>query len=236
MDTELLGLEKRVVMVTSAGRGFGRQIALAYGSAGATVIAVDPDVEAATATASEVEALGASAIPIRGDLAVPLDVIETFKKIDELFGVLDGIVHVTSGNSQTSFTELLEAEWHELLNADVRSSLFVLQHGLKYLTGGGFVVLVLPPYSRQEPHVAAVRGAVRGLVEGASAVFPEEVRVNGVVPSRDPAGEEHDAPLVQAVLGLGSRVSVGVHGEVLRVRLPELQPSTELYDLLADLP
>jgi len=98
------------------------------------------------------------------------------------------------------------------------------------------VVLVLPPLKRQEPHVAAVRGAVAGLIEGASAVFPEEVRVNGVIPSREPAGEEYDRPLVRAVLGLGSMASEGVHGEVLRVRLPEPPTPPELYDLLADLP
>ncbi len=236
METDPLGLAKRVVLVTGAGRGYGRQLARAYGSAGATVIAVDPDVELATQVASEVEALGASAIPIRGDLAVSLDVTTTFEKIDELFGVLDGIVHVASGESQTPFTELLEAEWHELLNADVKSSWLVLQHGLKYLAGGGFVVLVLPPAKRVEPHVAAVRGAVLGLIQGASAVFPEEVRVNGVIPSRDPAGEAYDRPLIQAVLGLGSAVSQGIHGETVHVRLPEPPTPPELYDLLADLP
>ncbi len=236
MDSDLLGLEKRVVMVTGAGRGYGRELALAYGEAGATVIAVDPDVELATQVASEVEERGGGAIPIRGDVSVALDVITTFAKVDELFGVLDGIVHVTRGTSQTPFTELQEAEWHELLNADVKSSLLVLQHGLKYLAGGGFVVLVLPPAKRVEPHVAAVRGALAGLIEGASAVFPEEVRVNGVIPSRESAGEEHDRPLVRAVLGLGSMASEGVHGEVLRVRLPEPPTPPELYDLLADLP
>ncbi|HFB39305.1 MAG TPA: SDR family NAD(P)-dependent oxidoreductase, partial [Oceanithermus sp.] len=114
MDSDLLGLEKRVVMITGAGRGYGRELALAYGAAGATVIAVDPDVELATQVASEVEERGGGAIPIRGDLSVALDVVTTFAKVDELFGVLDGIVHVTRGQSQTSFTELLEAEWHEL--------------------------------------------------------------------------------------------------------------------------
>ena len=236
MDSDLLGLEKRVVMVTGAGTGYGRELALAYGAVGATVIVVDPEVELATQVASEVEEKGGEAIPIRGDLSVAQDAIATFNKGEELFGVLDGIVHVTRGSSQTAFTELLEAEWHELLNTDVKSSLLVLQHGLKYLTGGGFVVLVLPPSKRVEPHVAAVRGAVIGLIEGASAVFPEEVRVNGVVPSREPAGMEYDQPLVRAVLGLGSMVSEGIHGEILRVRLPEPPTPPELYDLLADLP
>ena len=237
MDQEdILGLEKRIVVVTQAGRGFGRQIAHAYGRNRATVVVVDPDAERATEVASEVEALGAEAIPIRGDLSVSLDVVQTFAKIEEFFGAVDGIVHLTSGESPTPFTELTETEWYELIGKDVKSSLLVLQHGLKYLTGGGFVVLVLPPLKRQEPHVASVRGAIQGLIEGASAVFPEQVRVNGVIPSRDPAGEAYDLPLVRAVVGLGSMVSDGIHGEVVSVRLPEPPSPPELYDLLADLP
>ena len=233
---DLLGLAGRVVMVTGAGRGFGRAIALAYGRNRATVVVVDSDVELATAVASEVEELGATAIPIRGEMSVGLDVATTFAKIEELYGMLDGIVHVAQTVSQTPFVELLENEWYELLNADVKSSLYTLQHGLRYLTGGGFVVVVMPPADNQEPHVASIRGAMRGLIEGSTRVFPKTVRVNGVVPSREAAGEEYDLPLARAVVALGSMVSEGIHGEVVGVELPEPPQPPELYDILSELP
>ncbi len=233
---DLLGLAGRVVMITGAGRGYGRSIALAYGRNKATVVTVDPDVELATAVASEVEELGGTAIPIRGDMSVGLDVATTFNKIEELYGVLDGIVHVTHTVSQTPFVELLESEWYELLNSDVKSSLYTLQQGLKYLAGGGFVVVVMPPANNTEPHVASVRGAMRGLIEGSTQVFPKTVRVNGVIPSREAAGEEYDAPLARAVVALGSMVSEGIHGEVIGVELPEPPQPPELYDILSELP
>ncbi|AFV75311.1 dehydrogenase of unknown specificity, short-chain alcohol dehydrogenase like protein [Thermus oshimai JL-2] len=235
MSRDLLGLEGRIVMVTGAGRGFGRAIAHGYGRNGATVIAVDPDVELATAVASEVEALGATAIPIRGDMSVVLDVTSTFEKVEELFGLLDGIVHVTAAESKTPFVELMESEWYDLMSQDVKSSLYVLQQGLRHLAGGGFVTIVLPPEARLEPHTLSVRKAVEGLIEGATRTFPG-VRVNGVVPSRDPVSEEHDQPLVRAALGLGSMVSEGIRGALLSVQLPEPPMPPELYELYREVP
>ncbi len=233
---DLLGLSGRVVMITGAGRGFGRSIAMAYGRNGATVVTVDPDVELAAAVASEVEEVGGTAIPIRGDMSVGLDVATTFEKIEELYGMLDGIVHVANTVSQTPFVELLESEWYELLNSDVKSSLYTLQQGLKYLAGGGFVVVIMPPANNSEPHVASVRGAMRGLIEGASRVYPKTVRVNGLIPSREAAGEEYDQPLARAVVALGSMVSEGLHGEVVNVELPQPPQPPDLYDVLSELP
>ena len=66
MSRDLLGLEGKIVMVTGAGRGFGRAIAHGYGRNGATVIAVDPDVELATGVASEGRPLGPRPSPSAG--------------------------------------------------------------------------------------------------------------------------------------------------------------------------
>ena len=137
MSRDLLGLEGKIVMVTGAGRGFGRAIAHGYGRNGATVIAVDPDVELATGVASEVEALGATAIPIRGDMSVVLDVTSTFEKVEELFGLLDGIVHVTTAESKTPFVELLEGEWYDLMSQDVKSSPTSSSRGCATWRGAG---------------------------------------------------------------------------------------------------
>ncbi len=236
LTRDLLGLADRLVMVTGSGRGYGRSIAKSYARNGATVITVDPDVDAAAAVAAEVEAAGATAIPIRGDMSIVADVISTFEKIEELFGMLDGIVHVTSAESKTPFIELSEGEWFDLVNNDVKSSLYVLQQGLRYLNGGGFVNLLLPPLMRDQPHVAAIRGAVSGLIEGATQIFPLNVRVNGIIPSRDPSNEEHDRALVRAVVAIGSMVSEGIRGQMLEVKLADPPQPTELYELLRELP
>jgi hypothetical protein len=74
------------------------------------------------------------------------------------------------------------------------------------------------------------------LIEGTTQIFPENVRVNGIVPSRDASSSEYDQALVRAAVGLGSMVSEGIRGQVLEVLLPEPPQPPEIYDLLRELP
>jgi len=53
-------IEGRVAIVTGAGRGIGKGIALTLAEAGADIVAVDRTTEENEQTASEVQALGAT--------------------------------------------------------------------------------------------------------------------------------------------------------------------------------
>jgi NAD(P)-dependent dehydrogenase (short-subunit alcohol dehydrogenase family) len=219
-------LQNAVIAVTGAGRGYGHAIGRAVGAAGASVIVVDADAEAAAAVASELEALGAQAIPIKGNFSVQLEVASTFEKMLEIFGALTGVVHLADGVSHTKFRRLHEAEWSDLLDHHARSSYLLLQSlGLK--AKGAWATLVLPPADGLEPQVRALRGLLCGLVEGLSE---SGVRANGLIPSRPSGGLEADALLAQAALALALPHTRGLSGASLHVALPALP------DPLAGLP
>src|SRR5690625_7191459 len=93
----------RVVLITNVGQSFGRAIALAFGEAGHDVVCADRDVEQASKTAAEIEEQGGSAIPVQADMSVQIDVTGTFRKIEEIFGELSGVVHVASYASNNAF-------------------------------------------------------------------------------------------------------------------------------------
>ena len=207
-----------VVLVTGVGQGFGRALALGWGRAGYDVVCADRDVELASKTAAEVEEAGGQAIPIQIDVTVPMDVRHAFAKVEELFGRLDGVVHVASRFSSADPLDLSDGEFAELVDDTLRSSQLVLRHAARSLERG-WVVIIAPPASAQAPQNAMVRG---GLVRLGTAFGRRDaaLRVNVVVPSRPASDPVHDARLVDTVLFLGGDEADGLRGLELPVELP----------------
>ncbi|MGL4608389.1 MAG: SDR family NAD(P)-dependent oxidoreductase [Trueperaceae bacterium] len=219
-----------VVLITNVGQGFGRAIALSFGQADYDVVCADHDVDLASKTAAEIEELGGTAIPVQVDITTQLDVGSAFDKVYEIFGDLSGIIHVAAAESLTYFDEVTESELAELLNETLRSTFLLLKAAARFLDEG-YVVLVLPPISADEPHMLAVRAAVTEMARGFEKHYPH-VRVNLVTPSRSASDPKHDAPLVKTVRYLASSASEGISGHDLLVKLPT--PPKVLESLLPE--
>ena len=89
-NQELAG---KVVVVTGAGRGIGKQIAIGAGLRGAKVALVEVIEENLEATTKEIAAMG---IDIKGyltDLSKESDVVNNFAKIEKDFGQIDCLVN-----------------------------------------------------------------------------------------------------------------------------------------------
>jgi len=206
------------VLVTGVGQGFGRAIALGWGRAGYDVVCADRDVELASKTAAEVEESGGQAIPIQIDVTVTMDVRHAFTKIDELFGRLEGVVHVASRSSSANPLALTDNEFTELVDDTLRSSQLILRTAARSLQRS-WVVIVAPPTSADAPQNAMVRGGLARLA-AAFGARSDALRVNVAVPSRSASDPVHDARLVDAVLFLGGEDAEGLRGLELAVDLP----------------
>ncbi len=64
-------LDGRVALITGAGRGIGRAIALAYAKEGASLALAARSMDELNETARQVEALGVSALVIPTDVTKP---------------------------------------------------------------------------------------------------------------------------------------------------------------------
>ena len=140
----------KVVLVTNVGQGYGRAAALAYGAAGHDVVCADRDVDQASKTAAEIEELGGTAIPVQADVSAQIDVLSTFNKVMEIFGDLNGIVHVAAHASNAPFRNLAENEFSELMDESLRSTYLMLKTALRMHPDGIWFVIVAPPRSAVE--------------------------------------------------------------------------------------
>jgi 2-hydroxycyclohexanecarboxyl-CoA dehydrogenase len=94
-------LEGKVAIVTGAGRGIGRAIALAYGREGAKVVAASRTASTVEAVAEEVRAAGGEAIGVACDVGRRDEVFGTVAKAVDAFGS----VHILVNNAQGFGTE-----------------------------------------------------------------------------------------------------------------------------------
>lgn len=92
-------LQDKVILVTGAGDGIGKQAALSYAACGATVILLGRTTKKLEDVYDEIENLGypqAAIVPLNLDTAVEHDYIELANTIETEFGRLDGILHNAS--------------------------------------------------------------------------------------------------------------------------------------------
>src|SRR5205823_5014557 len=93
-------IEHKIAIVTGAGSGIGRAIALRFARAGGRVAVLDIVESAARETAREIEACSGAAVAVVCDVSRQPDVQRAFQAVEQRFGPLDilvnsaGIAHV----------------------------------------------------------------------------------------------------------------------------------------------
>jgi 3-oxoacyl-[acyl-carrier protein] reductase len=118
----LIQLTGRNALITGAGRGIGREIALLLAKAGANVAVCDVDAATAQSTAGEVRALGTKAISLRCDVAKAADVAETVSAFSEAFPTLDILVNNAGITRDGLIVRMKEEDWDLVLSVNLKSA------------------------------------------------------------------------------------------------------------------
>jgi len=113
-------LKKQVAIVTGAGQGIGRAIALTLAREGATVVVNDIDLEKAEKVAEEIGAQGGQALPVQADVSKAKDVDILVKKTLDSYKRVDILVNNAGVAKMTRLLELTEAEWDRTMNINIK--------------------------------------------------------------------------------------------------------------------
>ena len=115
-------LADKVAVVTGAGRGIGRAVALAYARMGADVACVSRTEENSAKVAAEVEALGRRAWPLAVDVSDTAAVDAAAKEILELAGRVDILVNNAGVTRDNLLMRMSEEEWDTVLNTNLKGA------------------------------------------------------------------------------------------------------------------
>ncbi|HEY3913598.1 MAG TPA: SDR family NAD(P)-dependent oxidoreductase, partial [Verrucomicrobiae bacterium] len=115
-------LENQIAVVTGAGRGIGRAIALKFAAEGAHVAAVSRTAENAEKVAAEIRALGRNAWPFAVDVADSAAVAATAEKILEQARKVDILVNNAGITRDGLLMRLSEEDWDAVLDTNLKGA------------------------------------------------------------------------------------------------------------------
>ena len=122
------------VLVTGAGRGIGRAIALRFAREGARLVLAARSEPELAAVAREAEALGGSALPVPMDVTDLASVEEGIHRgLEFTGGVLDVLVNNAGVFAVVPFVEMSPATWYRLLAVNLNGPFHVTLLALKGL-------------------------------------------------------------------------------------------------------
>ncbi|WP_371371759.1 glucose 1-dehydrogenase [Sporomusa aerivorans] len=123
----------RTVIVTGAGRGIGRGIALRMAQDGFNVVVNDIDLGSALETAEEIKSLGRESMAIAADVSKEEDVYGMVGKVIDEFGKLDVMI-ANAGIANIKWTvEMSAAEWDQIFAVNCRGTFLCDQAAAKQM-------------------------------------------------------------------------------------------------------
>jgi 3-oxoacyl-[acyl-carrier protein] reductase len=120
-------LEGQAAIVTGAGRGIGKAIALRFAQEGADVGVVELDDATAAATAGEIEAIGRRAHVAVADVSDPAQVDAAIGEIAGSFGRLDILVNNAGTEKRAPFLQITPEDWRRQLDVNLSGTFFCTQ-------------------------------------------------------------------------------------------------------------
>lgn len=117
-------LEGKVALVTGAGKGIGRSIALTFATEGADIAVNAFHAETAEATAEAVRQLGRKAVAVPADVALADEVDKMVDIVLERLGKIDILVNNAGGAERGPFLmlEYPPEEWDRVVAINLRST------------------------------------------------------------------------------------------------------------------
>ena len=183
-------LADRVALVTGAGRGIGKGIALELARAGCSVAVnyvTEPDK--AQETVAEIRARGVNAVAVEADVSNASAVTTMIDRVVTELGRLDILVNNAGTQTWKPLLEVTESEWDRVIDTNLKGCFLCTQAAARFMKdhGGGSIINIgsgcnKVPFPNLVAYTASKGGIEMFTRVAAVELGPLAIRVNCVAP------------------------------------------------------
>lgn len=184
-------LDDKIAIITGAGSGIGKEIALLYGRQGATVIVVDVRLVAAQETVAAVQAEDGKAQAVQLDVSNEAQVQAAFADLAQQHGRIDILVNNAGVSHVGNILETSLEDWDRLMSVNMRGVFLCSKYAVAQMVAqqpqGGVLVNIasvagLIAVDRRFPYGAS-KGAVISMTRSIAMDFVDKgIRANAICP------------------------------------------------------
>lgn len=192
----MANLKDKIAIVTGAGHGIGKEIALTLARNGAEVVVTDV-TDAIFDVGKQIEALGSKALPIKCDVTEPEQAQEVEEKVAGKYERIDILVNNAGIYPQKAFLEMTTDDWNKVLRVNLNGAFHCTKailpkmvkqkHGkIVNIASIAGAVVAFPNLVHYSASKAAIAGFTKSL---ALEVAQHGINVNAVAPGPIDVGE-----------------------------------------------
>lgn len=187
---DLFDLTDQVAIVTGAGRGIGREIALGLARAGVDIVVCSRTESELNEVAGEVEAIGSSVLVVPCDVSNEGDIDRVIDETLQKFGKVDILINNAGLTRKHPAEDFPLEDWNEIIQVNLTSVFLFAQKVGKVMLEqeSGSIINISSIASRQaltdSIAYAASKGGVNMLTKTFAIEWAERgVRVNAIAPA-----------------------------------------------------
>ena len=184
-------LQDKIAVVTGAGRGMGRAIALGLAEAGADIAVADIDAASVEGTAVAVKALGRESLAAPADVGNVDDIDRMISQAKDTFGRIDIMVNNAGVTRKVDIMDVSEEDWDWINRVNAKGVFFGLQRAAREMidqgTGGRIINIASiagKGYSgASNAAYSASKGAVLAMTQiAAHQLAQHDININAICP------------------------------------------------------
>ncbi|MFA4990677.1 MAG: SDR family NAD(P)-dependent oxidoreductase [Candidatus Paceibacterota bacterium] len=182
-------LENKIAIVTGAGSGIGRGIALTFTKEGAKIVVADYAEAGGKATVEEIKKMGGEAIFVKADVSKADEVKNIFNETMKNFGRVDILVNNAGIFRTGNFHEMAEQDWDAIININLKSMFLTIKEVAPIMLkqGKGKIINIasiagLVGFPLSGAYCASKGGVIALTRELSMEYAPKKINVNCIAP------------------------------------------------------